>query len=363
MSLRFKLSLTISLTTLGVAILLSIGIVALVDPQFTLWSQNLLEADTQAIQHQVALRNLLWSLLVVDLLAAVLVWFLCWLSLSKGSRALKIMTRSARSMISEDELITLDQLDITPNNEITELAMAMNQMYERFQAISRSQKQFISTITHELRTPLTVLKGNIGLIRLMKKADAESLISMEKEIDRLIRLVNELLLIAQAEEGNIELKMVSFNFKDLFEEIYSQLLVLDNAVHTVVMDQVEDAPIKGDRDRLKQVVLNLGSNAIKYTPRGGKITLGMRKMQNEVCFWVSDTGQGIPEEELSHLFERFFRGKNFKKLTYREGSFGLGLSIVSWILKQHKGRIETESRLGEGTTFYVWLPLNEQPPN
>ena len=363
MSLRSKLALTISLTTLGIMLLLSVGIIALVDHQFSLMAGSTLETNTQTIQYHNALHNLWWSLLVADLLAAILAWFLSWLSLSKGLRALKLMTISARSMVSEDELITLDQLDLSPDNEITELAMALNQMYERIQTVSRSEKQFISGITHELRTPLTVLKGNIGLIRLMKKADEESLISMEKEIDRLIRLVNDLLLITQAEGGNIDLNMVFFNFKDLFREIYNQLLVLDNDVHTIVMDQVEDAPIKGDRDRLKQVLLNLGSNAIKYTPKGGKITLGLRKIQDEVCFWVSDTGQGIPEEELPHLFERLFRGRNSYQLTYREGSFGLGLSIVSWILKQHKGRIETESRVGEGTTFYVWLPLNEQSPN
>jgi len=363
MSLRSKLALTISLTTLGILLLQSVGIIALVDHQFNLLTGSFLETNTQMMQYQDALQKLMWILLVVDLLAAVLAWFLSWFSLSKGFRALKLMTMSARSMVSEDELITLDQLDLSPNNEMTELAMAMNQMYERIQTISRSQKQFISTITHELRTPLTVLKGNIGLIRLMKKADKESLTSMEKEIDRLIRLVNDLLLIAQAEEGNIELKMVTFNFKDLFGEIYSQLLVLDNDVHTIVMNQVEDAPIKADRDRLKQVLLNLGSNAIKYTPKGGMITIGMRKMENEVCFWVSDTGQGIPEDELPHIYEWFFRGRNSRKLTYREGSFGLGLPIVSWILKQHKGRIETESKVGEGTTFYVWLPLNEESPN
>jgi len=363
MSLRFKLALIISLTTLGTMLLLSVGIIALVEHQFNLLTGSFLETNSQAIQYQDALHNLLWSLLVADLLAAVLAWLLSWFSLSKGFRALKLMTMSARSMVNEDELITLDQLDLTSDNEITELAMALNQMYERIQSISRSQKQFLSTITHELRTPLTVLKGNIGLIRLMKKADEESLASMEKEIDRLIRLVNDLLLITQAEEGYIELKMVPFNFKDLFGEIYNQLLVLDNDGHTIAMDQVEDAVVKGDRDRLKQVLLNLGSNAIKYTPRGGKITLGMRKMNKEVCFWVSDTGQGIPEEVLPHLFERFFKGRTAKKLTYREGSFGLGLSIVSWILKQHKGRIETESRVGEGTTFYVWLPLNESTSN
>lgn len=358
MSLRFKLATTISLTILGIMILLSVVVYALVDQQFADWERSLLQTNAQPTQHQVALNNLLWLLITVDILAGVLVWFVCWFSLSKGFRDLKLMTGSARSMASGDEMVTLDKLKLSPKNEITELALSLHQMYERIQAISRSQKQFISAITHELRTPLTVLKGNLGLIRLMKQADDESLNSMEKEIDRLIRLVNDLLLITQAEDGHIELSMTSFNFKGLFEEVFSQLLILDNEVHSIKMDHLEDAIIKGDRDRLKQVLLNLGSNAIKYTPRGGRITLGMRKMEKDVCFWVSDTGQGIPEEELPHLFERFFRGRPPKKLTYREGSFGLGLSIVKWILKQHKGRIEAESKVGEGTTFYVWLPLD-----
>jgi len=217
----------------------------------------------------------------------------------------------------------------------------------------------MESLTHELRTPLTVLKGNIGLIRLTKQADDEALHAMEKEIDRLTRLINGLLTMSRFDEEKIDLQMTMFEFSGLFEEIYQQVKVLDNGVHNISLDQVEKAHILADRDHLKQVLLNLCHNAIKYTPQGGSIVIGMRKMRNEVCFWVADSGQGIPQDEIPHLFERDFRGRTNKKLHHGDGNFGIGLYIVDWVIKQHEGRIEVESRVGQGSTFYVWLPMQD----
>jgi signal transduction histidine kinase len=115
----------------------------------------------------------------------------------------------------------------------------------------------------------------------------------------------------------------------------------------------------GDRDRLKQVLLNLGSNAIKYTPEGYQIDLGLYPRGNWAKIVVSDQGPGISKQDLEHLFERFFRGDKSRSRSEKEGGFGLGLSIAYWIVKNHDGRIDVESEEGVGTTFTVWLPISQ----
>jgi two-component system OmpR family sensor kinase len=125
-------------------------------------------------------------------------------------------------------------------------------------------------------------------------------------------------------------------------------------VHVSEIDQVQ---IMGDRDRLKQVLLNLASNAVQYTPAGGTVSLGLRKAEGEVVYTISDTGPGIPAQDLPHIFERFYRAEKSRKRGQGTG-FGLGLSIAYWIVNNHDGRIDVESHEGQGTTFRVFLPFN-----
>lgn len=306
---------------------------------------------------QASLKELLLIITLGDVVAGLLVAGLSWLILKRGLLPLQVITEATEKITSSDDLSLRVNSGAPPNDEVGQLALAINQTRARLDMIFKSQQRFMADISHELRTPLTVIKGNLGLIKLMKKADQESLTSMEKEIDRLTRLVGELLFITQAETGNMTLHRSPLEFDDLFVEVIKQLQVLDNGMHSIELVEIDQSIVLGDRDRLEQVLLNLGCNAIKYTPNGGKIRLGMKNINHELCFWVSDTGQGIPEKELPQLFKRHFRGSANKKLSYNEGSFGLGLSIVDWIIKQHEGSIEVESAPDQGTTFYVCLPL------
>jgi signal transduction histidine kinase len=222
-----------------------------------------------------------------------------------------------------------------------------------------AQRRFLADVSHELRTPLTVIKGNVGLMRIMHVFDEESLDSIESEVDRLTRLVGDLLLMAQAETGQLPLMLLSVEVDDLLFEVFEQMKVLSKGAHEIRIGNIEPAIVTGDRDRLKQVLLNLGSNAIKFTPEGGQILLSLYVRKNWVQILVSDEGPGIPKSEINQLFERFYRGDKSRSRSEKDVGFGLGLPIAYWIVRNHGGRIDVETEVGTGTTFSVWLPLSQ----
>jgi len=203
-----------------------------------------------------------------------------------------------------------------------------------------------------------VIKGNVGLMRLMKSPDAESLDSIDSEVDRLTRLVGDLLLMAQAETGKLPLSMAPVALDDLLFEVFNQLKILSKGEHDIQIEKIEPVRIIADRDRIKQVLLNLGSNAIKFTPRGGKIHLSLEALGKWVRIQVSDEGAGISKDEMNHLFERFYKADKARGRVDKQTGFGLGLPIAYWIVRNHGGRIDVESEPGAGTTFHVWLPLS-----
>jgi signal transduction histidine kinase len=212
-------------------------------------------------------------------------------------------------------------------------------------------------VSHELRTPLTVIKGNVGLLRRMGVGDEESLGSIEAEVDRLTRLVGDLLLLAQAESGKLPLDMRPVELDTVLLEVFQQTRVLAGDRLQMRLTDIDQVQVTGDRDRLKQVLLNLVGNAIKYTPAGGQVNLSLGKTADQARLIVEDTGPGIPSQDLPYIFERFYRAEKSRTRS-REGSgFGLGLSIAYWIIRNHNGRIEVNSKEGQGTTFCVWLPL------
>jgi len=203
-----------------------------------------------------------------------------------------------------------------------------------------------------------VINGNVGLMRRMRQVDEESLASIEEEVDRLTRLVGDLLLLAQAESGKIPLDIKPVELDALLLEVYQQLRILAGDRVEVKLADIDQVRLMGDRDRLKQVIINLGANAINYTHNGGTVKLGLSKTEGKAQLLVTDNGSGIAPEDLPHIFERFYRGEKSRTRQQEESSFGLGLSIAYWIVEAHGGRIEVSSILGEGSSFCVWLPIN-----
>jgi signal transduction histidine kinase len=169
-------------------------------------------------------------------------------------------------------------------------------------------------------------------------------------------LVGGLLLLAQAESGELALNMGRVEMDALLMEVFQEMRVLAGNRVFLHIKEIDQLEIQADRDRIKQVLLNLVGNAIQYTPQGGEVLLSLAKVGNQARIIVRDTGPGIPAEDLPHIFERFYRAEKSRTRS-KSGGFGLGLSIAQWIVENHKGWIEVESKEGEGTTFTIWLPL------
>jgi len=246
------------------------------------------------------------------------------------------------------------------HDEVGRLAHTFNRMLARLEALFQSQQRFTADISHELRTPLTTIRGNIDLMRRTRTADDASLDAAQSEIDRMTRLVGDLLLLAQADAG-LPIRREPVSLDTVMLEVFEQMRVVADGVH-VSIDRDESVMVMGDPDRLKQLALNLVGNAVRYTPAGGKVTLSLECCDGWAQLSISDTGPGIPPEHLPHIFDRFYRVD--KSRSRREagnaralsGGAGLGLSIAQWIAEIHDGRIEVHSEVGQGTTFTVYLP-------
>jgi len=172
----------------------------------------------------------------------------------------------------------------------------------------------------------------------------------------LTRLVGGLLLLAQAESGKLSLDLKTFELDGLLLEVFQEMHVLAGGKVQLKVTNIDEMQVVGDRDRLKQVFLNILANAIQYTPPGGEVIVGLSRIGQQARIVIHDTGPGIPKEDLPYIFERFYRAEKARTRS-RISGFGLGLSIAQWIVENHGGTIEVESEEGEGTTFAVWLPL------
>ncbi len=249
-------------------------------------------------------------------------------------------------------------------DEIGRLAATFNQMISRLQAAFERQKQFTSDASHELRTPLAVMRGDIEITLRRERTSDEykrALTSNLEEIVRLSRLVEDLLMLARADSGRVELRLEPVDLNKLCQQMVEYITPLalqreQDLRYEPQMEPDSQVVINADLHRIKQLFLNLLDNAIKYTDLKGAITLGLKIEDRQAVITVSDTGRGIPPEDVPHIFERFFRRSAPTSDRSAPGS-GLGLSIVKWIVESHKGRIDASSIVGKGTTFSVRFPL------
>ena len=303
-----------------------------------------------------ARRNLLSALIFTTALGVAIVAFVSQVSVRQNISPLETITIAADQINRADDLSRRVPYDGPPEDEIGQLVNAINQTLERLEALFTSQQRFIADVSHELRTPLTVIKGNVDLMRRMKEFDPEMLDSIDQEAGRLTRLVTDLLLLAKAQAGSLPLTKSAVELDTLLLEVFTEMRVLAANKLQVKLTEIDQLQVIGDRDRLKQVFLNLIANAIQYTPAGGEVFLSLSRSGEHAKLIVRDTGPGIPAEDLPYIFERFYRAEKSRTRSGVAG-FGLGLSIAHWIVEQHGGKIEVNSRDGKGTTFAVWLPL------
>lgn len=280
-----------------------------------------------------------------------------WVSTRQALAPLEDVTQTALQITRADDLSRRIPYQGPPDDEVGQLIHAFNQTLGRLENLFHTQRRFLTDVGHELRTPLTVIRGNVDLMRHIGEADEESMDSIVSEVDRLTRLVGDLLLLAQAESGKLPLDRRLVELDSLILEAMQQMQVLARKKLKLRIGEIDQVLVCGDKDKLKQVVVNLVGNAINYTPEGGEVVVELAKADNRARLIISDNGPGISPQDLPHIFERFYRGEKSRTRSKDGKGFGLGLSIAYWIVRNHEGVIEVESRLGEGTTFRVYLPL------
>ena len=304
-------------------------------------------------------RTLASVLILLTVLAMGLSGLAAWLITKQALAPLATVTQVATQITKADDLSRRIPVTSTRSDEVGQLIQAFNQTLERLEQLFNGQRRFLADVSHELRTPLTVIKGNVGLMRKIGEMDEESMNGIEAEVDRLTRLVGDLLLINQAEAGKLPLDKRPVELDTVLLEVFQQMRMLAGDRITLRLVEIDQVQVIGDRDRLKQVLVNLVGNALQYTPAGGTVTLALRKVGERAQLIIADTGTGISPQDLPHIFERFYRSEKSRKRQDSTSGFGLGLSIAYWIVNNHDGSIEVTSQEGKGSTFCVWLPLSQ----
>ena len=248
---------------------------------------------------------------------------------------------------------------VESGDELERLSVSLNHMISRLEDAIRGSKQFVADASHELRTPLTVMRGELeGLAQdgRLARETREALGSVLEEVERLGEIVESLFALSRLDAGEAGAARQQFDLAELAATTAEQmsLLATDKDI-SVECDSSSGVAVEGDRARLKQVIVNLLDNAIKYTPRGGHVALSVRRDGEWAVLDVTDDGVGIPPEAVPHVFKRFFRADSSR--SREPGGAGLGLSIVKAICTAHGAEVEAISTPGKGSTFRVRHPL------
>jgi len=246
-------------------------------------------------------------------------------------------------------------------SDFSDLVATLNAMIARLEMSFAGLRRFTADASHELKTPLAVLRADVERAMGDTSTQTERMVALEEalqEVRRMSDLVESLLTLARADEGRFDLHREPVELQPLVQEVYETALILGEAQGvTVNLPFTADVTVMGDRTRLRQLFLNLVTNAIKYTPAGGKVELGVGRHPDNVTFAVRDTGIGISAADFPHIFERFWRADRVRSRMSERGGFGLGLAISQWIAQAHGGSLTASSRLGRGSLFTVTLPL------
>jgi two-component system, OmpR family, sensor kinase len=282
----------------------------------------------------------------VLLLASLFAWVIAGRVLAP----LRLLRDTARS-ITESDLTR--RIPVEGDDELADLARTFNEMLDRLEEAFASQKAFISDAGHELRTPITIIRGHLDVMGDDPEERRETLELVSDELDRMVRLVNDLLLLAKASRPDF-LQPETVDLDDLTHELFAKASAL--AGRDWRLAGVGSGRVVVDRQRLTQAMMNLSQNAVSHTGEGDAVELGSDLRNGTVRLWVRDTGPGVPEREQARIFERFVR---LDRAPGAEGS-GLGLAITQAVAEAHGGRIELDSRPGEGARFTLIIPT--EPP-
>lgn len=270
-------------------------------------------------------------------------------------RQIESLDGTIRMINAENLALRLDEKTI--DDELHTLVNTINQMIDGLQSSYLRQKRFVSDVSHELRTPISVIAGYANMLQRWGKNDKEvmeeALDAIESETKNMTDLVEKLLFLARHDNKTLQYEFQKLPVSDLLREIYQETVLLDED-HQIEKDIQDNLYVWADENRIKEVVRILLDNALKYTPKGKRISIGAEKNNRSIFISVTDEGMGIGEEDIEHIFDRFYRTD--KARNHTKGDHGLGLSIARLIIADHGGKIEISSKLGEGSRFTIILP-------
>ena len=309
---------------------------------------------------EVGPQRLVVSMLVV---APLILLFAVGMGYLLSARAL----RPVGHMIDELEAITDGRslhrrlAALGTADELGRLSGALNSLLARLETSFAALRRFVADASHELKTPLTVMRAGVERALTDQTTAPELLVPLEEtlqELKRMTELVDALLTLARVDEGRMELHRESVDLGAVLREVHETAEILGEEAGVEVMLEVPPEPVvvEGDAARLRQLVMNIGTNAVKYTPAGGQVWLTLTGSPEAATIAIRDTGIGIAPGDVGRVFDRFWRADPARSRTGERPGIGLGLSISKWIAEAHGGSIGVTSRPGRGSTFTVTLP-------
>jgi two-component system OmpR family sensor kinase len=300
--------------------------------------------DAELVEIQRAVLGAAWVGLATLVIGSILAWRVAGGVL----RRVRIVTDTARGASAD----LTRRLEVTGNDEISHLALTFNGMLDQLEELMETQRRFVDDAGHELRTPITVIRGHLELLDDDPQERVRTLALVTDELDRMQRIVNDLLVLAKAERPDF-LDLAPVPLDRLTDEIRTKAQALGDRDWQV--EATAGGIVIGDRQRLTQAVMQLAENAVQHTQDGAEIAVGSSMRNGEARLWVRDTGPGIPVEQRDRIFARFSRGAGRRR---SEGA-GLGLAIVRAIAEAHHGRVEVDSSPGSGATVSVVIPIDQ----
>lgn len=301
--------------------------------------------------------------------SAFLVWLVgCGLAVGLPLLALALAARVFRSyaipladLMGAAEAVAAGDLGVQVRErgspEFQRLVSSFNRMTAELARTDQQRRNLTADVAHELRTPLHIIQGNLeGILDGVYTPTPEHIEATLQETRTLARLVDDLRTLSLAESGELPLMREAVDVDDLLADVVTSFSAQAEAAEIDLRQEgATGLTVTGDPGRLDQVLSNLVANALRHTPRGGRITLCAEARQDSIHIRVSDSGEGIPAEDLPFIFDRFWRGDRARTHTHGTGS-GLGLAIASQLVKTHQGELTVTSTVGEGTTFTLILP-------
>lgn len=291
-------------------------------------------------------------LAVISLSVLAVSSLFAWIVAGHVLAPIQDVTDAARNLSERD---LSERIDVQGDDEVAELAKTFNAMLDRLENAFRTRRDFLNDVSHELRTPITIIRGNLELMGEDPQERREVLALVTDELDRMARLVNDLLVLARAEQPGF-LQVQPVDIAELTESVAIKLRGL--APRDWRIESIAPVTIQGDRDRLTQALVNLASNAVAHTKEGDPIHLGSLNGGGHVRLWVRDEGPGVDPAMQNRLFERFQSRPSANGATgkTRASGLGLGLAIVRAIAEAHGGKVTVASEPGHGATFELTLP-------